>query len=760
VLCAFQKQHGKRRYSGMAVRIAVLMLMAGFAASIGQILVIRELLVIFYGNELSTGLILACWLLCTAAGSGLIGRVCTKKAPDFKVLLAGFAAFCAALPATIVWIRAARAFWAIPPGELLSPGMMLVIGFCAAAPICFLSGGLFALAWELCCAGAKSEERPISVYLAESLGAGAGGLVFYFILLPLYPSFAGSLLLIFFLLAGAMVAGARLKYPGKVLCSLFLAAILIAASILFSYSDRVDLLTRRMQWGKSFFQSRDTPFHNLVFLFNSGQFSLFSNGLWLFSSPDPQSAEPAAYLPLLEHPDPGRVLVIGDYSPELLGEVVNHPGINSVDCVQPDAEATAFTAVVLPPSHVEIGGDRRLRLWHIDPRRFRGGVGIGYDVILLSAGEPVNAEMNRFYTVEFFARIKSLMNPAGLFSFGVPAAPDIVGPREAVLLKSLYATLREVFGYVLILPGENVRFIASQDGAGVTGDPLVLIDRMRARRLNLRYVQDFYLLDLFNPIRLAYMESIIHEGPPAKINRDFEPVCYLYGLGLWGAQLHPAAGRFLGFISGGAPFPVLVGFGAFFLVFVSVLLARGGTNSVVAFNTGVCGAVLIVIEVVLLLVYQIIEGSVYRQMALIISLFMAGLAAGSALAGTLPGRSAHRLFMIQIGLAAYLGALYLLFSVFRGSVLDNLGHASMLLLFSALAFLAGMFGGGQFSAAVACTEKVRGAGLYAADLVGASAGAVAGSLFFLPVLGIPKTLLTLGLGCLAASATLLKNPTS
>ena len=210
----------------------MLIFMAGFAASIGQILVIRELLVIFYGNELSTGLILACWLLCTAAGSGLTGRICRKKPPDFRVLLAGFAVFCAALPATIVWIRAARAFWSIPSGELLSPGMMLVIGFCATAPVCFLSGGLFAVAWELCRAGAKGEERSISVYLAESLGAGAGGLVFYFILLPLYPSFAGSLVLVLFLLAGAMATGAGWKYPGKVLCSLFLAVILVAACIL------------------------------------------------------------------------------------------------------------------------------------------------------------------------------------------------------------------------------------------------------------------------------------------------------------------------------------------------------------------------------------------------------------------------------------------------------------------------------------------------------------------------------------------------
>ena len=197
-----------------------------------------------------------------------------------------------------------------------------------------------------------------------------------------------------------------------------------------------------------------------------------------------------------------------------------------------------------------------------------------------------------------------------------------------------------------------------------------------------------------------------------------------------------------------------------FVVFVLAVRAKGGFGSVVALNTGVCGAVLIVVEVVLVLVYQIMEGSVYKQMALIISFFMAGLAAGSALAGTLPGRRrARRLFMIQIGLAAYLGVLYLLFSVFRSFVLDSLGHDSMLLLFSALAFFAGMFGGGQFFAAVACSEKVRGAGLYAADLIGASAGAVAGSLFFLPVFGIPKTLLILAYVCLATSATLFNNRT-
>jgi spermidine synthase len=645
--------------------------------------------------------------------------------------------------------------------------MMLAVGFSTAAPLCFFSGGLFALAWELYRSGAKSGGTSISVYLAESLGSGAGGLFFYFILLPRYPSFAGSLILVLFLLTLAVAVGAVGKYSGRVFCLLFSLGILVGVSILFGYSDRVDLLTHRAQWGKSFFQAKDTPYHNLVFVFDSGQFSLFSNGLWLFSSKDPQTAEPAAHLPLLEHPHPEKVLAIGDYSPEMLGEVLKHPGITAVDCVQPDAELTEFTGAVLPPSHTQVMSDRRVRVFHTDPRRLKGGAGIGYDVILLSSGEPVNAEMNRFYTVEFFSRIKSLMNPGGLFSFGVPAAPDIIGPREAVLLKSLHQTLRQVFGHVVIVPGETARFIASQAGTGMTGDPQVLIGRMSARSLDLKYVRDFYLLDLFNPMRLAYMESIVREGPQAKINMDFEPVCYLYGLGLWGAQLHPAAGRIFGFLSQSARFWVLTGIAAVFLVLVLLLPTKGSPGLVVAFNTGVCGAVLIVVEVMLVLVYQIMEGSVYKQMALMISLFMAGLAAGSALARFLRGRGLRRLFIVQTGLAAYLGLLYLLFSVFRTTVLDRLGHDSMLLLFSGLAFLAGMLGGGQFFAAVSAIEKrmqgtgsqgeqpgngPAGASLYAADLIGASAGALAGSLFFIPVFGIPKTLLIIGLGCVAATS--------
>jgi spermidine synthase len=203
-------------------------------------------------------------------------------------------------------------------------------------------------------------------------------------------------------------------------------------------------------------------------------------------------------------------------------------------------------------------------------------------------------------------------------------------------------------------------------------------------------------------------------------------------------------------------------FAALFFAFVLLLRAKGRYSLAVAFNTGVCGAVLIVVEVVLLLAYQVLEGSVYRQMALLISLFMAGLAAGSASLMRLRGRGSKRLVIVQAGLVAYLGVLCLLLSYLRGPVLDNLGHDATLLLFSALAFVAGTLGGGQFFAAVSAgrgpggdpDHGPHGAVLYAADLIGASAGALCGSLFLIPVFGIPKTLLIGGLGCLAATGAI------
>jgi MFS family permease len=71
-------------------------LLMGFSFTVTQGLLIRELLVAFFGNELSIGLILGNWLILEAVGSGLLGRLADRwqgKAPSFAALQVLFALF-------------------------------------------------------------------------------------------------------------------------------------------------------------------------------------------------------------------------------------------------------------------------------------------------------------------------------------------------------------------------------------------------------------------------------------------------------------------------------------------------------------------------------------------------------------------------------------------------------------------------------------------------------------------------------------------
>ena len=51
----------------------------GFTSIAAQVLLMRELVVIFYGNELSLGVMLGVWLFWTAVGSGLLAEIFRKN---------------------------------------------------------------------------------------------------------------------------------------------------------------------------------------------------------------------------------------------------------------------------------------------------------------------------------------------------------------------------------------------------------------------------------------------------------------------------------------------------------------------------------------------------------------------------------------------------------------------------------------------------------------------------------------------------------
>lgn len=731
----------------------IAILTTGFIATIAQIIFLRELLVIFYGNELSAGLIFSGWLLWTGLGSALSGMWSTRISSHGPILGLMLAIFAALLPVSVLIIRAARIIWGLPLGELPAFGKMILIIFSTTGILCPISGALFGLSWAIHRNINKEDLslKPLMIYLGEALGAAGGGLLFYFLFLPSFTALTSVWITCVFSLgiSGWLARPWEASGAGRHARSVWVCAcILVIGGIIFG--NRIEQISRRWQWGSNIYAVHDSAYHNIAILKKKTQFSVFTNGLWIFSSPDRLSAEHAVHLALLQHPDPGKVLILGGGNAGLPGEVLKHPNIHRIDYVEPDPDLLRFVGLHLSPESTHSLDDSRVHIFHQDPRTFLQRNNQQYDVILMNAGDPITAQMNRFYTAEFFLHVKARLLPDGVFSFAVSGGGDMLGPNQARFLGSIRKTLRRVFAGILIYPGDQTRFFATGQKGLLIKDPFALADRMIGRNLKLVYIREDYLADALNPFRLDYMNSMLEGVPETVVNRDFSPACYFHNLMLWATQWHPFLQNLLKTLAAvpvGWVWGVLSVSGIIALIFFWI-----GPPKYAAAVSGcilISGAIEMVLQLILLLGFQIIEGYVYRQLALIIAFFMTGLAVGSGLV-SLHKPNTKRSGSLFIGAQVSLGiipvGLALLFPVLLEKGATVFSPVAMGWIFSGLSFLIGMAGGSHFALAVA-TMAVSGAPLekiggrfYALDLSGAAGGVLIAAGIFLPIYGVMNTL--------------------
>ncbi len=732
-------------------------LAAGFAATVGQILLLRELWVLFYGNEMSTALVLAGWLLWTALGSSVTARLLGRSAPGEAALAVLVTLQALGLPALVLAARGARWLYGIPVGELAPLGTMLFV--CLSLPILFcpISGALFGFCWAYrrTHSNVPALASPLAIYLGEALGAAAGGIVFFFVMLQLAQALTIAIFVALALLALSVWllwrdgAWTSLRTAGRLSWVLSTLAVLALAGS----SGWLERQSRIWQWGEGFAAGRDTPFHNIAILQQIEQVTVFTNGLWLLTEPDPVTVEAAVHPILLQHPGPERVLLLGGGLAGLLEEVLRHPSVERVDYVEQDPELIAFGRSFLSPATRASLDDPRVRVQGEDAGLLLRQTAETYDVILMSIGDPINAQMNRFYTEEMFGSIARHLRPRGLFSFSVPGGGDMIGPSHARLLASTDRTLRQVFPRVRVVPGERARFLATSSPDGLLLDPEILADRLRQRGLELVSIRQDTLQDLFDPLRLDYVDAVLGESPEPRINRQFAPVCYLNGLMNWAAQWHPRLARSIDRAAAVGPRTALIGvilLGA--LAVLAFWLGRPRYRLAVGLSVLVQGGAGMVLQVVLILVFQIVVGFAYLQLALIIALFMAGLAAGTWAVGVLQVRgkrdsaSIAWLARLQAAVTVFPLALLGLLRLTAEGWFDDLSPAAVAAVFAIVSFVAGALGGSHFSLAVLATAvsgaRVAPIGGYlnAVDLTGAAIGALGAGMLILPLYGIPSSL--------------------
>ena len=158
----------------------------------------------------------------------------------------------------------------------------------------------------------------------------------------------------------------------------------------------------------------DTPLARLTATVRRGLINLHLGGAWDFSFPDPNSAERAVHPALAMHPKPRRVLLVGGCLAGLPAEVLKHPSVTRLDCVELDPGLIRFGRRVLPAAAWRALDDPRVRLHLADGRRFirlaRPGT---YDVVLLNLADPQTAQVNRYYTREFYGLVWRALAPGG-----------------------------------------------------------------------------------------------------------------------------------------------------------------------------------------------------------------------------------------------------------------------------------------------------------------------------------------------------------
>jgi len=742
----------------------------GFSGALGQILILRELLVLSYGNELSAGLGLSSWLLWTGGGSGLGARIMRHRPPKPFMAALALQLMALLLPATVLWTRGSRLMWSIPQGELPTPFQTLALAFSSTAPFGLMCGILFALAWGLHRQATSGDStRSLTVYLLEALGAACAGVLFYFVFLPNFPVLGIALLASFLpAVAGCLSPPLAVGFSRR---SLVLAPRSLPLLVLGAASlalPQLEAHSRRWQWGPHLVAIRDTPFHNLALMREDGFHTFFANGLWAFSHPDPQSAETAVHPALLQHPAPADLLIIGGCAAGLPREALKHPTVKRLDCIEPDRELVEMVRRHLPASALSSLTRPGVSLVHRDAGAYIRETKHAYDAILMNAGDPMNAQMNRYYTVEFFRQAKRRLKPGGIFSFAVSSAPEMIGPAQLRFLQSVHATVREVFPRVMIFPGEKARIFAAEPRGLLIDNPAELVHRSRDRDLDPQYVRDFYFMDRLSPTRMSYFRTLLESGIDSDghrlINRNLNPTCYFYSTVLWGAQIHTGFKDLLTKLSQIPPSRLWIAGCAFaLLAFVSArrkILKPQGAVSLSVMATGALG---MTTEIMLLLGFQTVAGFVYKQLALIIAFYMAGLALGTAGVARWRSRAPSivgKRFMI----------VHALFSVYPFTAVGALlwlQETTLLRIFppipgvafTGLALVGGMLGGMHFGLAVRLGDwdgspsPHRGGVLYAWDLLGAAGGSLVSSLFLLPVYGLihtPAFLCLLGGGSLAA----------
>jgi spermidine synthase len=717
-----------------------------------QAWLVRETLVVFYGNELSLGAFFGSWLIWIALGS--LAVIWLREQHWVKNPTQGLSAILLSLPLLmglqVVAVRAIRRLLDIPSMELVPLGELFPSVALLTLPIAMALGLAFPLSCKaLSESAAKTIVRGISwLYVAEAAGALLGGILFTFLFIQWLGMWRGFGLLV---LPLAFLAWQLRPTKGTKLAAGVIALsglLLVATPLSELVNSRLEAFRfHTMQPGMALLDAVETRYGHVAYARLGDQVSVVQDGRITESFPQPEAVQQTAAYVYAQSKDAQHVLVFGSFAGGLVAELLRYP-VKHIDVVIQDDSAFEHLMPYLTAENRAALEDKRLQLRFGDSRRYlRKLTDQRYDLVLALDAAPTSAHSNRFFTREFYSTLQSHMADSGVFCTQVNSASNYLGGTVRSYAGSIFRTLSEVFPEVSVMPGDIHLYCAGNRPGQVSEDPAELSRRYLAIELDEHQFPAGYFTSLLPQDRIRDLHRQFEEHP-GELNSDVRPVTFYLNMLLWARFTASGLADWLEQLRLMRAWPYLLPVLAFLgLWLLRTLLAAEPPvrirRQAGSFALVLLGLVAMALQLVVLFDYQAHVGFMFERIALLNALFMTGLALGTGILGqamTRRGRPETWLMALLL-----LVTVILLITPSALAGLGELGGWGQEAAYLGISCLYGLLTGAGFPLGIHLAQAELGEAAptggvsEAADSLGGAAGGLITGALLIPLMGMNGT---------------------
>jgi len=665
--------------------IAVNHFIIGFTSMSVQILLIREIMNISGGYELTAGTFLASWLITSAIGAAAAGN---SSLNDIRKINLVFSI--SPIISIVLLILLSRLF--LQPGETPSFLVSIIFTFLVLIPFCMVSG--FTFVKLLAGARKVNDFIPGKSFSIETTGGIIAGLIISVLTAGLLNTYQLLLTIILMSTAYTILTFYIKKRNTKIIVKASFA--ILATLIIVSHPDV--LLRQILLPGIDVTETTETPYGNITYGEYGGERSIYYNQRLLAYVDDVAEREENIHYAMLQTDDPEKVLLISGPLKSHLPELKKYP-VRKVIFIERDPELAKTETENIDPGNTELIIENR------DAFRYIKNKEEILDVILLLIPPPSTLSLNRYYTTEFFNDAKNSLSHDGIFMCS-PGIWDNYPNKESItLFSSVYNSLNKVFKNVIPIVGNKLYYIASDNDLSVSISMLT-----EKRGIDNVYVGPDFLFDDLIKSKSDEVISLLDRN--VKENSTLFPI----------ASFHFQSYLLSRNLNEKIPAIIIM-----ILVFVLPVLLIRRSNYMMYFGAaGLAG-----FEIIALLSIQLTIGNMYQLTGAILALFMAGLAAGSGISIKLTDRIPLKIKALVLVLYYAIIALIINFMLSANSL-----AAAILII--VVSILIPSFFTGQIFRSLTFTDSdgTKSAVTYGADLAGSALGFIVVSGLAVPVLGI------------------------